>query len=557
MDSAQDDKKGPNQGDTRDPNNQTGPNNQKHLNDSRDLNNQKDSDQQPLPGKAQSLWIATSLETGYPALKRSISADVAIVGAGMAGLTAAVLLKQAGVKVAVIEAGRAGCGVSGHTTAKITVAHTLIYDYLISHFGKERAHLYADANQAAIERIASFIKEKGISCDFIRTFACTYTEDEKNLDKIEAEVKAAQKLGLGATYTDTLPLPFRIKGAVCFSNQAQFHPRKYLLGLAALIPGDSSHIFEATRAVAIDRTISHRTISYCIKTQQGEVNARSVIVATHFPFLNRGLFFARVYPRRSYLMAMHIKGNQVHEGMFITPQEPHHTIRPHVMESGEKFLLVGGEHHKTGQGEDTREHYRRIEQYARERFEVESIDYRWSTQDNVSLDRVPFIGPFTLLSRQLYVATGFGGWGMTNGTAAGMILSDLILGRSNPWAALFDPSRPPHLTGAKTFISQNLNVARQFTCGHLLHPPLKKSFDDLAEGEGAIIHMDAARVAAYKDDQGTVHAFSANCTHLGCVLSWNSAEKSWDCPCHGARFDYDGRVIHAPAIRDLTKKGAS
>jgi len=521
--------------------------------DKKDLNqdDKKDLNWQLLPGKSQSLWIGTTQEASYPPLQRSISADVAILGAGIAGLTAAVLLKQAGVKVAVIEAGRVAGGVSGHTTAKITLAHTLIYDYLISNFGKERAHLYADANQAAIERIASFIKEKGISCDFSRTFACTYTEDEKNLDKIEAEVNAAKKLGLSAAYADTVPLPFPIKGAVCFGNQAQFHPRKYLLSLAALIPGDGSHIFEATKAVGLDRT-PH---SYRIKTQQGEVNARSVIVATHFPFLNRGLFFARMYPRRSYLMAMHTRGNQVPDGMYITPDEPHHrTIRSHIMESGEKFLLVGGEHHKTGQGEDTREYYRRIEQYARKRFEVESIDYHWSTQDNVSIDRVPFIGPFTLLSRQLYVATGFGGWGMTNGTAAGMILSDLILGRPNPWAALFDPCRLPHLAGAKTFVSQNLNVAEAFTCGHLLHSPLKKSFADLAEGEGAIIQVDAARVAAYKDDQGTVHAFSANCSHLGCVLSWNSAEKTWDCPCHGARFDYDGKVIHAPAIKDLPKK---
>lgn len=546
MDCARDDKKDPNQYTTKDLNAT------KDLNTTKDLNNKKDLKWQLLPGKAQSLWIGTTQETSYPLLQMSISADVAILGAGIAGLTAAVLLKQAGVKVAVIEAGRVAGGVSGHTTAKITSAHTLIYDYLISNFGKERAHLYADANQAAIERIASFIKEKGISCDFSRTFACTYTEDEKNLDKIEAEVNAAKKLGLPAAYADTLPLPFRIKGAVCFSNQAQFHPRKYLLSLAALIPGDGSHIFEATRAVGIDQTQSH---SYRIKTQQGEVNARSVIVATHFPFLNRGLFFARMYPRRSYLMAMHIKGNQVPDGMFITPDEPHHrTIRSHIMESGEKFLLAGGEHHKTGQGEDTREYYRRIEQYARERFEVESIDYRWSTQDNVSIDHVPFIGPFTLLSRQLYVATGFGGWGMTNGTVAGMILPDLILGRPNPWAALFDPCRLPNMTGAKTFISQNLNVARAFACGHLLHSPLKRSFADLTEGEGAIVQIDATRVAAYKDDKATVHAFSANCTHLGCVLSWNSAEKTWDCPCHGARFDYDGKVIHAPAIKDLPKK---
>ncbi|MEW5802883.1 MAG: FAD-dependent oxidoreductase [bacterium] len=504
---------------------------------------------QSLPGKSQSLWISTTMQTGYPALEGSRAADVAILGAGMAGLTAAVLLKQAGLKVAVIEADRVASGVSGHTTAKITSAHTLIYDYLISHFGKERAQLYADANQAAIEHIAATIKEKNISCDFSRTFACTYTEDERNLDKIQAEVKAAKRLGLPAAYADTLPLPFRIQGAICFTNQAQFHPRKYLLALAASIPGNGSYVFEASRAISL-----RKNGLYHIKTSQGEVTAGSVIVATHFPFLNRGLYFARMYPRRAYLMAMHVQGDRILEGMYISEGEPYHTIRSYISESGEKFLLVGGEHHKTGQGEDTSLHYQRVEQYAKERFEVESIDYRWSTQDNIPIDRVPFIGTFTLLSRQLYVATGFGGWGMTLGTVAGMILSDLILERHNPWISLFDPSRLPPFTSAKRFISQNLDTAREFTTGHLLHPPEKRSFADLTEGEGAIVQVDAERIAAYKDDQGQVHAFSANCTHLGCVVNWNSAEKSWDCPCHGSRFDYDGKVIHAPAIKDLAKK---
>lgn len=250
---------------------------------------------------------------------------------------------------------------------------------------------------------------------------------------------------------------------------------------------------------------------------------------------------------------MHTRGNQVLEGMFISTQEPHRTIRSHITDSGESYLLVGGESHKTGQGGDTREHYRRIEQYAKEHFMIESIEYRWSTQDNMPADRVPFIGLFTLASRRLYVATGFGGWGMTLGTVSGMILSDMVLKRPNPWLSLFDPNRFTSLTSAKKFIIENLNVARELTAGHLI-PPARRSFEDLARGEGALIQAGEAKVAAYKDDQGRIHALSPNCTYPGCVVSWNSAEKSWDCPCHGSRFDYHGKVIHAPAIKDLVKK---
>jgi glycine/D-amino acid oxidase-like deaminating enzyme/nitrite reductase/ring-hydroxylating ferredoxin subunit len=498
-----------------------------------------------LPGEPISLWLATTPATNYPALAGDVSVDVAVLGGGIAGITTALLLKQAGATVAVIEAGRVVKSVTGNTTAKLTSQHGLIYDHLISQFGTDGAQAYANAQQAAIEKCASLIQENNISCDFRRTSAYVYTEDEDETERITAEVEAATRLGLPASYVETTPLPFEIKGAVEFRDQARFHPRKYLLALVEKIPGGGSHVFEETRALDVDE--EDETCS--VKTDKGIVRAGRVVIATHFPYPDRAMYFSRMHPKRSYVIGCRLSG-KAPEGMFITSEAPFHSFRSNPMEDGGEIWMVGGENHKTGQGGDTSERYRNLELWARERFDVSRIEYRWSTQDNVTVDRVPYIGKASPGSERLFVATGFGGWGMTNSTVSAMLLSDLILGRKNDWSSLFDPNRFKPLTSAKDFVVENVDVAKHFV-GDRLSVPDEESVPDLAEGEGHVIELDGEKVAVCKLEDGATHSVSAKCTHMGCIVSWNSAEKSWDCPCHGSRFNYDGRVIQGPANKDL------
>lgn len=499
-----------------------------------------------IPGEAKSYWIASTPETSYPSLKGEVEVDVAIVGGGIAGIIAAYLLKKSGKTVALIEAKRLVEEVTGKTTAKLTSLHTLIYKYLIDHFGKSGAKQYADAQEAAIKLVDDLSQKLQIDCDFTRSPAYTYTQTEENLSEIKEEVEAAQSLGLPASFVTQTPLPFEIKGAVKFESQAHFHPRKFLLPLAQLINGDGSLIFENTRITDIKEGEPH-TVSY----NKGTIKAKDVIVATHFPILNDGFYYARLRPRRSYVYAVKVKGH-FPEGMFINTEEPLFSVRPQSV-NGEQILIITGEKHRTGEENNTISCYQDLEKIIQDHFEVEEFLYHWSTQDNDTLDCVPYIGKYTPNSKHLFVATGFGGWGMTNGIASGIILSDLILGKKNPWASLFDPNRVKLPESAKNFLESNGIVMK-----HFLEDKLKElviiNLDEIPRGEGKVGKLNGQNMAVYKDEQGEIHTLSPNCSHMGCVLSFNNAEKSWDCPCHGSRFDTDGKVLHSPATINLEKK---
>lgn len=493
---------------------------------------------QTLPGQAASLWLATTPETGFPPLQGGLAVDVAIVGGGLAGLTAATLLKAAGKTVAVLEAGRIVQDVTGHTTAKLTSLHTLIYDHLLRHFGKAKARAYGEAQQAAIELVASLVAERQIDCDFTRTEAYTYTDSAAAVGQIGAEAQAAIELGLPANYVEFTPLPFPVMAAVRFERQARFHPRKYLLALAAGLPGDGCHVFERTRVLEV------RQGEPCtLVTEQGSLAARDVVVATHFPFDDKAFFASRLQTHRAYVLAARLAA-PVPPGMFIDAAESF-SLRSQPVADGE-LALITGEGHRVGEGGDTRACYQRLEILARNRLPITSVEYRWSTQDNFTPDRVPYIGRFTPRAEHLYVATGFGGWGMSNGTVAGMLLRDLILGRDNPWAEVFDPNRL-NFASVPDFVKQNVKVAAHFVADRLPHG----ESEALAPGEGKVLH---GSVAHYRDEAGQIHRLSAVCSHMGCIVHWNAAEKSWDCPCHGSRFGIDGRVIHGPAIHPLEKK---
>ncbi|HEX8291258.1 MAG TPA: FAD-dependent oxidoreductase [Pyrinomonadaceae bacterium] len=499
-----------------------------------------------LPGRPISLWLATTPETHYPSLSGDVSVDVAVLGGGITGVATAYLLKQSGMTVALLDAGRIVGSVTGNTTAKVTSQHGLVYDQLVSDFGEERARLYGEAQEAAKEKIASLVEGLGIDCDFRRASAYTYTLDEGEKGQVEKEVEAAKRLGLPASYTEETDLPFRVRAAVRFDNQAQFHPRKYLLALAERIPGGGSHVFEGTRAFDIEDGEP-----CAVKTSGGTVRARSVVVATHFPYYDPNIYFAAMYPTRSYVLGCRLNG-PVPQGMYVSTGTPHNSVRNNPYDGGE-IVMLGGEHHKTGQGGDTRERYQRLEEWARANFDVASVEFRWSTQDNNTVDGVPYIGKLSSGSEHVYVATGFKGWGMTNSHVAGMLLTDLILGRENPWAEVFDPSRFKPITSARDFVRENVNVAKEFMADRVSSPVLE-SLEGIPLGHGEVVEWRGERVAVYKDDRGAVSACSAACTHMGCVVHWNSAERSWDCPCHGSRFNYDGKVIQGPANEDLEPK---
>jgi glycine/D-amino acid oxidase-like deaminating enzyme/nitrite reductase/ring-hydroxylating ferredoxin subunit len=496
----------------------------------------------------ESVWIATSERTAFGALDAPAEADVAVLGAGIAGLTTALLLKNAGLRVVVVEAGEVCAATTGHTTAKVSAQHGLIYDTLSSKFGDDGARAYAEASLAAVDLMEALVREHGVDCDWERRPAYAYTEQDSQVSQIENEVEAARQAGCPASYTEETDLPWQVKAAVRFENQAQFHPRRYCLALARLVDGDGSRVIERTRALDVDDG------SPCVvKTERHDVRAAFVVLATHLPFLDQGAFFAKCHPEREYVLGVALD-QPVPRGMYISVDQPTRSVRQHPFDGGE-LLILGGDSHKTGQNDDTERHYRALEDFARERFGVRSVEYRWSTQDQMSVDQVPYIGRLRRASERLYLATGFNKWGMTSGTLAGVVISDQILERDNPWTELFDPNRVKPLVSAKQFVKENVNVARRFV-GDRITQRASVSVADIGPGEGAVISVGRKQIAVSRDTGGSVHAVSARCTHMGCIVNWNTAEATWDCPCHGSRFAHDGSVLEGPAVAALEDRSA-
>ena len=493
----------------------------------------------------QSYWIASTPATGYAPAPDELDADVAVLGGGIAGLNAAAALLDQGRTVVVVEAARILEGVTGNTTAKVTASHGQIYGHLEQKFGAEQARLYADSQQAAIEHVARVVETEGVDCDFVRTESYIYSEDPAETEALEKEVEAATRAGLPVSLVNDTPLPYDVAAAIRYENQARFHPRKYLLHVAESIVRRGGTILEETVALDVDEG------DPCVvTTSRGVIRARDVVVATHIPFLDRGLFFARQFPMRDYVVAGRL--DTPLDGMYLSTESPTHSIR--VTEDGDGLLLiVGGEGHTTGREEDGDRRYERLADWTRERFGVTEVTHRWSTQDYTSLDRVPYVGRFHAGAKRLWVATAFGAWGMTNGVMSGLLLADLITGRENPWADLYDPARVgPPTTSVPKFVKENVAVAKHLVGGYL-SPGDVGSADELAPGQAAVIRHGLTKHATYRDDDGTLHEVSARCTHLGCVVGWNAGERTWDCPCHGSRFDVDGNVLQGPAVKPLER----
>ncbi|HEU4809964.1 MAG TPA: FAD-dependent oxidoreductase [Sphingomicrobium sp.] len=486
-------------------------------------------------------WEQTASSKAFPTLDGDVEVDVAIIGGGIVGVSAARFLKDDGLTVAVVEARRVGQGVSGKATSKVTSQHGIKYRKLADKFGEDKARLYAEAQETGLRRIVELAQTHGFDADIERMPAFTYTRDEKHVEEIEKEVEIAKRLGLPASLTRDTGLPFDVLAAMRWDDQAQFHPIKYVAGLAATIPGDGSHVFENSRVTDWD--------TKCVKTGGGTVRARHVVMATNLPLGQTGMYYATNHPMAEPVIVAPIRNAP--PAYYINAEQPGHSIRTH-RSGGQTYAICAGPHFKPGETEEEQKAFGEIERWLTGNFDVGEIEYRWGNEDYAPVDGAPFIGwSSSDASDAFLVATGFAAWGFTNGTAAGQLIADLVSGRDNLWLELFDATRVKPLAGAKKFAKENAGVAKHLIGGYVSKKP--KSYDDLGNGEGAVLAIDGEKVAAFRDDSGNIHAVSAKCTHMGCILGWNPTDRTWDCPCHGSRFALTGEVVAGPAVSALEK----
>ena len=493
-----------------------------------------------------SLWLDFNKKSDkYTSLSENLEADVCIIGAGIFGLTCAYYLSKLGFKVVVLEKDNIGEKATGHTTAKITSQHNLFYDYLINSYDKKFASDYLEANEKAIENIKQIIDTEKIKCDFEYQNSFVYTTKKSELNSIKKEVAAVTSLGFTCDFVTKTALPFDIEGAICFKNQAQFHPLKYLYGLCNKISSNNGDIYINTVVTNIENIDNSTCI---VSTNNAKVKSNFVIVASHYPFINfPGFYFLKMYQSTSYLIAVDTK-TSLFNGMYINPTTPTFSYRT-VKYDGKELLLIGGGDHKTGHPSCYQDTYGVLEKEAKKFYPNCEVLYRWNTRDCISLDKLPYIGQYSPTLPNVFVGTGFKKWGMTLSNVASNIIVDAICGNDNKFSCLFRPSR------LKPFknMDEMKNVMVQ-SANSLVFDKFKRanmSFDSIALDSGSIIEINNEKIGIYKCPDGKLYAVKPFCTHLGCLLSWNDVDKSWDCPCHGSRFDFRGKSLYDPAFKDL------
>lgn len=499
-----------------------------------------------MPQFPEPYWRDSVEFSRYPKLDESVEADVGIVGGGITGITAAYLLAKQNVKVVLIDAGVILNGTTGHTTAKVTAQHGLIYNELIEHFGLEKTSMYYKANKEAIDFISETIDNYDISCDFKQEDAYLFTNSDSYLSKLEMEKQAYDKLKIPSELVKNMPLDVSMKSALVMKKQAQYHPLKYLKKLLDNAINKGAQVYENTTAVDVEYN-KHPAI---ITRDGHRVTCRYVIQASHYPFYDgQGFYPTRMYADRAYVVGID-SPKEFSGGMYINAETPTRSIRS--TEMGEKeLLLISGENHKTGQGKSTMEHYKALEQFAENNFGISDFAYRWSAQDLITLDKVPYIGPTTDEQQTVFVATGFRKWGMTNGTLAAKMISDIILTGESEYQDLYSPSRFQADPAVRKFTSINADVAKHLIKGKLENTTYMVG--ELKNDEATVTRINGKRTGVYKDNENKLHMVDTTCTHLGCEVEWNSGDRTWDCPCHGSRFSYTGHIIEGPAERPLNK----
>ncbi|ELC8344716.1 FAD-dependent oxidoreductase [Clostridium perfringens] len=476
-----------------------------------------------------SVWSESCKFRKREALNKDIKTDVLVIGAGIAGVLTAYMLKQKGREVVLIDAAEIASGNTKNTTAKIASQHDLIYSKLIAEFGEEKARQYAKANELAIKKYKEIIEDKRIECDFEEKPAYVYSLNE--VDVLKEEVEAAKNLGIDAEFVQEANLPFKINGAVKFNNQAQFNPLKFLKGIS-----NELVIYENTRALEIKENL--------VVTSGGNITANNIVVATHYPIMNApGYYFMKMHQERSYVLAL--ENTSEIDGMYIDLNKEGYSFRTY-----NNLLLLGGISHRTGENEEGGS-YDELRKVAKRLYPKAKEKYYWSAQDCMTIDGIPYIGRYSSETPNIYVATGFNKWGMTSSMVSAMIISDMILEKENDFSEIFSPRRFDLSLSINNIANDLIETAKNFIAQKVYIP--SSEIEHIKNGHGGIIEYNGEKVGVYKNKEGKEFFVSTKCTHLGCQLSWNSDELTWDCPCHGSRFDYKGRLIGSPATKDLVE----
>ena len=495
-----------------------------------------------------SYWIDSTKDKGkFDTLKADISCDVCIIGAGMFGLTTAYYLSKKGLKCIVLDKSEVGIKASGHTTAKITSQHGLIYEYLIHDFGMDTAKMYLQSNEEAIKNIKHIIDEEKIDCDFETQNSFVYATSPEEAEKFKGELKSVKSLGFDAQFIEDLHVPFKNDGAIMFQNQAMFHPRKYMLGLCDCILKNKGQIFTNTNVFDLKKKNKfYETIS-----DSYNVKSKYVVIASHYPIINfPGFYFSKMYQDTSYIIGVDTK-EEPFDGMYINSDHPTFSYR-WAKYNDRKILLLGGSGHKTGEDNVTyTSTYENLEHKVKELYPSAEVLYRWNTRDCITLDKVPYIGEFSSMMPNVYVGTGFNKWGMTSSNVAANIITDKVLGIENKYEETFTSTRLKPIKNRWEMKGMLKQVTESLVLDKLKIP--NKTINELKIDSGKIVDIDGHQVGIYKNASGKIFAVKPTCSHLGCTLSWNNVDKTWDCPCHGSRFDYTGKNIYDPAIKDLSR----
>lgn len=493
-----------------------------------------------------SIWKEESGQCPvFPPLAKDIETEVLIIGGGITGLTLATLLNDAGIHSVLVEASHIGNGTTGLSSCHLTTQIDSQYSKVYSDFGEEITAMVARSRAEGIDFIEQLTKSKNIECDFKRVAGYQYADKPEQIADLEAEYRYAGYVDLPVELTDNVDLPFPVDKALKFDNQAVFNAQGFINGLAEQLVNSKCNLFENTRVTDIREDRGIFTV-----TANGEtIRALKVVMATHIP-----LFFnvlqTLAFPYISYVIAATIEGD-LPENLYWDMDEPYHYIRSTEF-NGKKYLIVGGADHKVGHEEETSNRFKELESYTRKKFNVKSVDFRWSAEFYESADGLPFIGesPF---SKNLYVATGFAGDGLVYGPLAALIISDLIQGKTNKYYDAYDSTRISIAASMADFFKENIDNVRSFVTDKFGNVS-EETPDQLEPGEGKVLNLNGEKVAVAKDAQGEIHAVSPVCTHLKCNVHYNNAEQTWDCPCHGSRFSIDGSVVYGPAVDPLEKK---
>jgi glycine/D-amino acid oxidase-like deaminating enzyme/nitrite reductase/ring-hydroxylating ferredoxin subunit len=494
-------------------------------------------------GNRTSLWQTTAPRYKPKSIPASHEYDVAIAGAGISGITLGLLLQEAGLRCIILEAQTIGFGTTGGTTAHLNTLLDNPYSHIIRDFGLEKAKKVAEATRSAIELVKENIQRFNIECGFEEVPGFLYAQTEDQVKELEKIYDACREVGLDIFWATDIPVPVPFKKAMRVERQAKFHPLQYIFELAKAFEASGGVIMEQTRVMS-----SKSENGIQIETTSGEFAARSLVYATHIP-TGINLLHLRCSPYRSYAMAVRLENNNYPDALAYDMYDPYHYYRTQEI-NGEKFLIVGGDDHRTGEEPNTNGCFLKLESHVRSHFNVAEISHQWSSQFFEPADGLPYIGHLPGNPQDVYVATGYGGNGMTYSHVAALVLKSILLKQESPYTDLFNPGRIKPIAGFTEFVKHNADVVKQFV-GRWFGKEDLQELAALAPGEAKVVKYNDQSLALYKDDGGNLHAVNPACTHMKCSVAWNAAEKSWDCPCHGARYSFDGEVLTGPANKDL------